>query len=113
MLSFILPVFSLSTCASDTMCRPRLVNCTSSSDAENQPYLSIEDGRHPCVTCTHTGGDFIPNSMCIRGPRNCLLVTGPNMGGKSTLLRQCGLLVVLAQLVSDYITAIGEGLVQR
>ncbi len=76
------------------MCVPTLVDCAAE---DGRPFLKIEDGCHPCIISS--GSDFIPNSVCLQSPSNCLLVTGPNMGGKSTLLRQCGLLVVLAQLV--------------
>ena len=93
-----------SSCGSEIMCRPQLVEC--GTEEEPHPFLLIEDGRHPCIVNSSSGTEFIPNSVCIHHPSNCLLVTGPNMGGKSTLLRQCGLLVVLAQMVSCYIVAI-------
>ena len=68
------------------------------------PFLDIRDGRHPCVSHTYTGDDYIPNDVIINGGQSqdgCLVVvvTGPNMGGKSTLMRQTGLIVILAQLV--------------
>ncbi len=75
------------------MCRPVFV------EASNSPLLSITDGKHPCILHTHGGGDFIPNDVVMEGESSCLLVTGPNMGGKSTLMRQTGLLVILAHLV--------------
>lgn len=68
-------------------------------EASGYPVLHISNGRHPCILHTHNGGDFIPNDVVIDGKRTCLLVTGPNMGGKSTLMRQTGLIVVLAHLV--------------
>ena len=49
---------------------------------------------------TYSGEDFIPNDVIIVDDRLCTVVTGPNMGGKSTLMRQTGLIVILAQLVS-------------
>lgn len=68
------------------------------------PFLDIRDGRHPCVSHTYSGDVFVPNDVVINGGRSqdgCLVVvvTGPNMGGKSTLIRQTGLIVILAQLV--------------
>lgn len=68
------------------------------------PFLDIRDGRHPCVSHTYSGDVFVPNDVIINGGRSqdgCLVVvvTGPNMGGKSTLIRQTGLIVILAQLV--------------
>ena len=79
--------------ASNEMTRPVLVETSSS------PVLEIRNGWHPCIVHTYAGGDYIPNDVIIEGEQSCVLVTGPNMGGKSTLLRQTGLLVVLAQLV--------------
>ncbi|NXO76777.1 MSH6 protein, partial [Sitta europaea] len=69
------------------------------------PFLELRNSRHPCITKTFFGDDFIPNDIVIgswdegsSSEASCVLVTGPNMGGKSTLMRQAGLLVVLAQL---------------
>ncbi len=74
------------------MCRPEVVV---SSD---RPFLHMTQGRHPCVLTTYTGSEFIPNDVVIdRAP--CVVVTGPNMGGKSTLMRQTALIVILAQMV--------------
>jgi DNA mismatch repair protein MutS len=60
--------------------------------------LSIRKGRHPIVAAL-LDGSFIPNSVEFsdEGGR-CFIVTGPNMGGKSTYLRQTALIVVLAQI---------------
>jgi DNA mismatch repair protein MSH6 len=55
---------------------------------------------HPCVKLAN-GKAFIPNDTQIQGGEDgdgCLLVTGPNMGGKSTILRQTCLAVILAQV---------------
>lgn len=47
--------------------------------------------------------DFIPNGITMGGKMASLaLLTGPNMGGKSTLMRQVGLLVIMSQIVSYY-----------
>ncbi|KAM4043087.1 DNA mismatch repair protein Msh6 isoform 2-T2 [Anomaloglossus baeobatrachus] len=70
------------------------------------PILELRGSRHPCITKTFFGDDFIPNDILIGctdeevddSDAHCVLVTGPNMGGKSTLLRQAGLMVVMAQL---------------
>ncbi|XP_061645650.1 DNA mismatch repair protein Msh6 isoform X1 [Phyllopteryx taeniolatus] len=90
------------------MTRPQVV--LPDGDKQVAPFLELNGSRHPCVTKTFFGDDFIPNDIYIGCPRgskeddmqkrhaSCVLVTGPNMGGKSTLMRQCGLVIVLAQL---------------
>jgi len=65
----------------------------------DQPCLEIESGRHPVVeSALAQGGErFIANDLSL-GPSDRLwLITGPNMGGKSTFLRQAALIAVLAQ----------------
>ena len=79
------------------MCRPEIVSSP-------VPFLDVMNSRHPCISLTCGGDDFIPNDVIINGGRSpegslVVVVTGPNMGGKSTLMRQTGLLVILAQLV--------------
>ncbi|XP_033640935.1 DNA mismatch repair protein Msh6-like [Asterias rubens] len=92
------------------MCRPQIISPTHNM----QPFITIQNGRHPCISRTFTGGDFIPNDTYIGTTDDnametnadpaetdkscCVLVTGPNMGGKSTLMRQVGLMVIMAQL---------------
>ncbi|KAL5256929.1 hypothetical protein ACHWQZ_G012010 [Mnemiopsis leidyi] len=64
-----------------------------------EPFLKIEDGTHPTLMPSFSPGEFIPNDTSLGGDQKlCLVVTGPNMGGKSTLMRQVGLLVILAQM---------------
>ncbi|XP_039423939.1 LOW QUALITY PROTEIN: DNA mismatch repair protein Msh6 [Corvus cornix cornix] len=83
------------------LCRPVIL-----LPVENAPpFLELRNSRHPCITKTFFGDDFIPNDIVIgikdegsSSEASCVLVTGPNMGGKSTLMRQAGLLVVMAQL---------------
>ena len=65
----------------------------------DQPCLEIEGGRHPVVerALAECGERFIANDLSL-GPNDRLwLITGPNMGGKSTFLRQSALIAVLAQ----------------
>ena len=65
----------------------------------DEPCLEIEGGRHPVVESAlgRSGERFIANDLSL-GPADRLwLITGPNMGGKSTFLRQCALIVLLAQ----------------
>ena len=63
--------------------------------------IQIEDGRHPVVEKMITGERFVPNTVCMDNQDNQLLIiTGPNMAGKSTVLRQVALLVIMAQMGS-------------
>lgn len=76
-------------------CRPELVA---------EPVLDIEDGRHPVVERMLETGRFVPNHTHlhaggIEGPR-MWLITGPNMGGKSTVMRQAALIAILAHMGS-------------
>lgn len=78
------------------MARPEVVL----PESDHVPFLELTGSRHPCVTKTFFGDDFIPNDIFIgcpdsseeegKGNATCVLVTGPNMGGKSTLMRQVG-----------------------
>jgi DNA mismatch repair protein MSH3 len=66
--------------------------------------LNISQGRHPVVSCVlqqTSSAEYVPNDtkLNIDGV-HCMIVTGPNMGGKSCLLSQVGILVVLAQIGS-------------
>jgi DNA mismatch repair protein MutS len=73
--------------------RNRYVRATLSDD----PEIVIEDGRHPVIECI-AGERFIPNATEIQRDRNGIqVITGPNMGGKSTYLRQVALIVLLNQ----------------
>lgn len=78
--------------------------------------LFIRDGRHPVLDQSLTGGDrFVPNDVTLEPEQNRLLViTGPNMAGKSTYLRQIALLTLLAQIGSYLPAASAEvGVVDR
>ena len=63
--------------------------------------LAIEDGRHPVVERFAAAGRFVPNDTLLDlGAERLWIVTGPNMAGKSTLMRQVAILVILAQMGS-------------
>jgi DNA mismatch repair protein MutS len=68
--------------------RPELVD---------EHVLDVEAGRHPVV---ETDTQFVPNDLYLDRDRRFLLVTGPNMSGKSTYMRQAALLTLLAQVGS-------------
>jgi DNA mismatch repair protein MutS len=67
-----------------------------------QPGLFIEAGRHPVVEdeLEHTGESFIANDLDFHDTRRLVLITGPNMGGKSTYMRQTALIALLAHVGS-------------
>ena len=64
-----------------------------------EPRLSIAAGRHPVVESL-LDGPFVPNDVDLDGRRRMLVITGPNMGGKSTYMRQTALIVILARIGS-------------
>jgi DNA mismatch repair protein MutS len=64
-----------------------------------EPVLSIEGGRHAVVE-RFLAGSFVPNDLRLDGGRRMLIITGPNMGGKSTYMRQTALILILAHIGS-------------
>jgi DNA mismatch repair protein MutS len=63
--------------------------------------ILIEDGRHPVVEKMIAGERFVPNTIQMDDTENqILIITGPNMAGKSTVLRQVALMVLMAQMGS-------------
>ncbi|MGC1679143.1 MAG: DNA mismatch repair protein MutS, partial [Candidatus Binataceae bacterium] len=63
--------------------------------------LRIRDGRHPVLEAGMRAGEFVPNDLdADPDTRQLLLITGPNMAGKSTYLRQVALIVIMAHLGS-------------
>ena len=62
--------------------------------------LEITAGRHPVVERMMPGERFIPNDVTLTADARMIILTGPNMAGKSTILRQIGLIVLMAQMGS-------------
>ncbi|HUF50147.1 MAG TPA: DNA mismatch repair protein MutS [Longimicrobiales bacterium] len=62
--------------------------------------LEIREGRHPVVERMMPREEFIPNDVVLNDDGRIMILTGPNMAGKSTLLRQVGLIQLLAQIGS-------------
>jgi DNA mismatch repair protein MutS len=60
--------------------------------------LEIVDGRHPVVERMMPREKFIPNDLLLTDDARMVILTGPNMAGKSTVLRQVGLIVLMAQM---------------
>jgi DNA mismatch repair protein MutS len=77
--------------------------------------IHIRDGRHPVLDQNVTEEKFVPNDCLLDGDENrLLLITGPNMAGKSTFIRQVALIVLMAQIGSFVPAASAEiGLVDR
>ena len=71
----------------------------SAPEFSGEPGLRIEAGRHPLVE-QELGARFIPNSLHLDQNRRMLMITGPNMGGKSTYMRQTAIVVYLAHIGS-------------
>jgi DNA mismatch repair protein MutS len=67
----------------------------------DEPVLEVTDGRHPVLDQTLPPGTFVPNDVSLGpGQGSLWLITGPNMSGKSTFIRQVALLTLLAQMGS-------------
>ena len=62
--------------------------------------INIVGGRHPVVEAFLESGDFHPNQLLLNEAKQQAIITGPNMAGKSTYLRQAALIVLLAQIGS-------------
>ncbi|NMB01671.1 MAG: DNA mismatch repair protein MutS [Firmicutes bacterium] len=60
--------------------------------------MEINQGRHPVIEAIE--GQFVPNDLCFNDKQQIILLTGPNMAGKSTYLRQVALIVIMAQMGS-------------
>ncbi|MCF6246873.1 MAG: DNA mismatch repair protein MutS [Desulfobacula sp.] len=76
-------------------------NAYTRPDINEDHIISISDGRHPVVEKLIKGERYVPNSIHLDNTKNqLLLITGPNMAGKSTVLRQVALTVLMAQMGS-------------
>jgi DNA mismatch repair protein MutS len=78
--------------AENNYCRPSITT---------DGCIHIEDGRHPVVEKMITGERFVPNTLKMDDQESqVLIITGPNMAGKSTVLRQVALVVIMTQMGS-------------
>ncbi len=62
--------------------------------------IEIIEGRHPVMESENPGTSFVPNDLSVSDDRRILIITGPNMAGKSTYLRQSALIILMAQIGS-------------
>ena len=67
---------------------------------DNGPTIRIREGRHPVVERVLSSGDYVPNDVELSGEERVLVLTGPNMAGKSTYIRQVALITLMAQVGS-------------
>jgi DNA mismatch repair protein MutS len=65
----------------------------------NEPSIEIVQGRHPTVERSMAAASFVPNDINVGGlTQQILVITGPNMAGKSTIIRQAAIIVLMAQM---------------
>lgn len=67
---------------------------------DDTSIIHIEEGRHPVIEAVLGKANFVPNTMQLDQNRKLILITGPNMSGKSTILRQSAIICMLAQMGS-------------
>ncbi|XP_060762961.1 DNA mismatch repair protein Msh3 isoform X3 [Neoarius graeffei] len=88
-------LFSLAQLAKDNnYCRPEVL--------EQKGHVVIREGRHPVINMLMAEQDqYVPNDTDLQGEgKRAMIITGPNMGGKSSYIRQVALLTIMAQLGS-------------
>ena len=73
----------------------------------DKPGIAIREGRHPVVEQV-SSEPFVANDLQMDNDRKMLIITGPNMGGKSTYMRQAALIVLLAQIEPSRMTTCGS-----
>ena len=72
---------------------------------DNDGVIDIKDGRHPVIEKMSQAGEFVPNDTYLDKSSNRLaIITGPNMAGKSTYMRQVALITLMAQ-IGSYVPA--------
>ncbi|MCR4925154.1 MAG: DNA mismatch repair protein MutS [Clostridiales bacterium] len=88
----------------DVLCslaRVAINNNYTRPDIDNSDVIEIKDGRHPVVELMLDGAPFVPNDTLLDCNENrSAIITGPNMAGKSTFMRQVALIVLMAQIGS-------------
>ena len=72
--------------------------CRPSFSSKNE--IAVKNGRHPVVEAVLPAGSYIPNDLVMDEDTSIYLITGPNMSGKSTYMRQLALIAIMAQIGS-------------
>lgn len=84
-----------------SLARVALENGYVRPDIDDEDIIDIQDGRHPVVEKTLSNALFVPNHTYLDGSENQIaIITGPNMAGKSTYMRQVAIIVLMAQIGS-------------
>ncbi|XP_066936562.1 DNA mismatch repair protein Msh6-like [Clytia hemisphaerica] len=84
---------------SGVSCRPEIIDIVDGEGNERKPFIELRNSRHPCSALSWKGEDFIPNDILLGIDEfNIRADHRPNMGGKSTLMRQAGTILIMAQL---------------
>ncbi|MDR2900659.1 MAG: DNA mismatch repair protein MutS [Treponema sp.] len=83
---------------SQSLARAAVIHGWTRPELSEENSIAIEEGRHPVVEAHLGRGEFVPNNIFLDGEDiSFALITGPNMAGKSTYLRQAALIVIMAQ----------------
>ena len=61
-------------------------------------YISMSEARHPILDKSMKTSRYVSNNLEMEEDKDVLMITGPNMGGKSTFMRQTALIVIMAQM---------------
>jgi len=97
LISFLDLLLGLSILAIENeYCKPEFI--------DGEQYIEIENGRHPVIEQNLELETFIPNSLQFDEDKRLIILTGPNMAGKSTVMRQTALIVLMAQ-IGSYVPA--------
>ena len=94
-------MLSTSVAILDVMCSLALVSSQNNyvrPEFNKQRDIKIIDARHPVIEKVNPSKQFVSNSYIMDNSLNVLVITGPNMGGKSTYMRELALIVIMAQL---------------
>jgi len=96
-LDALMSLAKAAACGDGPMCRPEFIRCEESSN--KVPIFKATSLRHPAGIGGYGTGGFVPNNVSIGGDAApFMLLTGPNMGGKSTIMRQVCLATIAAQI---------------